>query len=234
MIAVIVLGCVAALVLAVVGATVRSARASARARRVKSLYAAAASGDADHLRRLLDGEEIDLRNREGNTALHLAYYEGAEEAVAKLIAFGADKHLRNQEGLTPPQMAEVAKIEGLLRQGAAYLSRGGGWLDEQRGHALYKRLRSARPRLYNPALVRVVLDHGDTRRMLHLAIKLGIEGSEEHLGVMLRGYGTREMATDFLNSGSPTLSRAAEKWAAAHNYRILRRGGRTTVTWGRF
>jgi hypothetical protein len=132
-------------------------------------------------------------------------------------------------------MAEVASIERLLGEGVEYLGDHGSWLDVVGGRAVYDRLRRRRPRVYNPAVVRFILKAGQRRRrLLHLAIKLGVRGSEEKLAEVLNAYGTQQMAVDYLNAGSPHLRAAAESWARRHGYRIYYTSGRSPVTWGRF
>lgn len=83
-------------------------------------------------------------------------------------------------------------------------------------------------------MVRCVLNAPHPTRLLHLAIKLGVFGSEKKLGEILHGYGTPAMATDYLNSGSAVLRAAAEEWAARHHYEVLWSGGTQRVSWGRF
>ncbi|MBO0805303.1 MAG: hypothetical protein J2P25_19770 [Nocardiopsaceae bacterium] len=157
---------------------VRDHRRRVAARRFGELNAVA--GDRERLRAWVDqGRSIDLRDHEGNTALHLAYYQGKQAAIDALVAYGADDNLRNKEGLSPVEMATVAAIEGELGKGVACLGRDGQWIDRGRARPVYDRLRKHQPRLFNPALVRYVLRAKDRRKVLHLAIKLGVRGSED-------------------------------------------------------
>ena len=111
----------------------------------------------------------------------------------------------------------------------------GVWHDMSTGRVVYDELKGCSPRIYNPAIVRLVLRNSELRRrLLQLAIKLGISGSEEKLGEVLDGFGTKEMAVDYLNAGSDILYVAAERWARRRNYRIYRTGGWRAVTWGQF
>ncbi len=204
--------------------------------RVNALYCAASKGDANQIQKELGrGISIDLQDDKGNTALHFAYYDGQERAVARLVAFGADENLRNREGLTAPEMMTLASTEELLKRGARCLEPMGVWRDVNQGRAVYGKLEGCSPRIYNPAIVRVVLKNSESRRqLLYLAIKLGISGSEEKLVEVLDGFGTKEMAVDYLNAGSDILRVAAERWARRNNYRIYTTGGRRVVTWGQF
>lgn len=225
MVVAIIIGCVA--VPLIVFGLVRYRR-TVRNRRVNELYEAASTGDLTQW-----SHAVDVQDSEGNTALHLAYYRGQQDAIAALVAYGADDNLRNNEHLTPAEMGVMATIELQLRAGAKCLSHG-EWVDSERGRVIYDKLREQKPRIYNPALVRCVLTGKNRTSLLHLAIKLGIRGSEKRLAQALHGYGTREMATDYLNAGSKVLREAAEAWAKRNGYEIVSFGGARTVSWGRF
>jgi hypothetical protein len=225
--------CAILLVVALIGRAVHHGRVITR--RVNTLYQAAASGDRAQLQDWLDrGHSIDLQDREGNTALHFAYYQGEQHAIDALVAYGADDNLRNKEGLSPSEMRVLAEVENQLDLCVDYLNDAGNWLDRDRGWTIYSRIKEYQARIYNPALVRCVLRSKQRRKLLRLAIKLGVRGSEERLAQVLRGYGTKEMATDYLNAGSDVLSAAAQRWARQHNYRIIRMGRGAAATWGRF
>ncbi|WP_158886867.1 ankyrin repeat domain-containing protein [Amycolatopsis anabasis] len=222
-------------VLVLIAVAVKAHRRKVTARRVNAIYQAAVAGDRDQLLRWMNqGLSFDLQDRQGNTALHFAHYRGRQDAIDALVAFGADDNLRNHEGLSPVEMGQVAAIEDQLSEGARCLGAGGHWQDAERGRAIYTQLRQRKPRVYNPALVRCVLANPNRRTLLHLAIKLGIRGSEEKLAEVLHGYGTKDMAVDYLNAGSAALREAAEKWARRNNYRIHHLSGHTSVSWGRF
>ncbi|GAA2440470.1 hypothetical protein GCM10010191_65340 [Actinomadura vinacea] len=200
-----------------------------------ALLSAAAAGDAGRLRRsLARGVPIDRSDPRGDTALHRAFYAGRLEAVANLRAFGADENLRNKEGLTPPEMARVAEAEELLREGVRCLAADGAWRAEERARPLYDRLVRQPPRILNPALARLARRDGECRALPILAIKVGARGSESGLVAMLDGFGDRSMAVAYLNSGSPVLREAAERWAGRNGYRVYHRAGRAGVLWGRF
>jgi hypothetical protein len=223
----------AALAAVVVLAVTRRWRRRVTARRIEALLAAAVAGDRAALERA-GAKATALRDRDGNTALHLAYYRAERDAVAALVAFGADDNLRNKEGLSPAQLGEVAAIEQLLGDAAACLTPAGEWIDSDRGRRLYDRLVGQRPKVYNPALVRRAIGGSDGPQLLYLAIKVGVRGSEQKLAEVLHGYGTKRMAEDYLNCGSPTLRAAAELWARRRRYRIYYTGGVHPVSWGRF
>lgn len=230
---VLIAGIVVALALGVIA--VRAHRRTVATRRVEELYEAATAGDRDRLRQwVARGRSVNLRNTDGDTALHFAYYHGQQDVIDALVEYGADANLRNKEGLSAVEMGVVAAIEDQLDEGVDCLDDDGRWVDRERGRVLFHRLRQHRPRVYNPALVRCAVDGPDLRRLLFLAIKLGVRGSEERLVQVLDGYGTKRMATYYLNAGSRVLREGAEAWAKRHDYKIVHTGGHAPVMWGRF
>jgi hypothetical protein len=106
----------------------------------------------------------------------------------------------------------LREVERVLRETLACMTLC-MWLNEKRARPLYESLTRRSPRIYNPALVRVFLGYKYYRRVVCLAVKVGMPGSEERLAQILHAYGTKEIATDFLNSGSPALAAAAREWA---------------------
>ncbi|MFB6722826.1 hypothetical protein ACFCV3_21795 [Kribbella sp. NPDC056345] len=183
------------------------------------------------------GYTLDLRDSEGNTALHLARYHQREEAVRRLIARGADETLVNKLGFTPADMAKLGSYERMLVNTARKLTPQGSWAaDGPAARESYNQLRRAHQRFYQPALTRTAVANPDLRRLIVvLAVKLGRASSEEPLLELLRIWGDRQLAEDFLNCGSQALARGAERWARAHGYIIHRYGGiDRPIRWGRF
>ncbi|MBL7255856.1 hypothetical protein [Paractinoplanes lichenicola] len=196
--------------------------------RVDAVLAAATGPD-----RPVVAGDLGLQNPDGDSALHLAYHAGRDDAVARLVALGADETLRNHDGLTPAEMVEVAAIERLLERTVACMTRC-RWRDAETGRTLYESLLELPLRLYNPALVRVALRNPESMSLACLGLKVGKPGSEERLVPLLDGLGSKAMATKYLNSGSQVLADAAFRWARANGYVIQHTGGGTGVRWGRF
>ncbi len=71
-------------------------------------------------------------------------------------------------------------------------------------------------------------------KILILAIKLGLDGSEDELITVLYEYGDTKMAEDYLNCGSEKLSDGASRWAAAHGYSVDTGLGSHRCGWGHF
>ncbi|GAB3922530.1 hypothetical protein GCM10029976_011240 [Kribbella albertanoniae] len=183
------------------------------------------------------GYALDLRDSEGNTALHLALYHQRDEAVRRLIARGADETLINKLGFTPADMAKLGSYERMLLNTARKLNPQGSWAyDGPAARESYNQLRRAHQRFYQPALTRTAVDNPNLRRLIVvLAVKLGRASSEEPLLELLRLWGDRQLAEDYLNCGSKALERGAERWARSHGYTIHRYGGtERPIRWGRF
>ncbi|MCP4954383.1 MAG: hypothetical protein GY919_02010 [Photobacterium aquimaris] len=51
---------------------------------------------------------------------------------------------------------------------------------------------------------------------------------------VLKKYGNKSMAEDFLNSGSEILAEGGRSWARAHGLTVARGKGSHRSTWGRF
>jgi hypothetical protein len=111
----------------------------------------------------------------------------------------------------------------------------GQWSDEKTARPLYNELRSLDGSAVTISLCQQIVARPALEvRLLLLAIKLGIEGSEDDLIAVLFVYGDKTMAEDYLNSGSTVLAEGAAKWAMANHYRISRGPGSSRSAWGRF
>uniref|UniRef100_A0A7S1UHH1 Ankyrin repeat domain-containing protein n=2 Tax=Phaeomonas parva TaxID=124430 RepID=A0A7S1UHH1_9STRA len=79
-----------------------------------ALHHAAAGGEAPALQELLElgaASQLDVRDRAGQTALHVAVYAEAPAAFRVLLAAGADADLRDDEGETALAYARGADAE---------------------------------------------------------------------------------------------------------------------------
>ncbi len=225
--------------LLIIVVVVRSQRREG-ALRDRAAFFSAAIDDRDSTRFdefVESGYTLDLRDSEGNTALHLAHYHQREAAIRRLIERGADETLVNKLGFTPSDMARLGSYERMLVNTARKLTRQGAWTsDGPAARESYNQLRRAHQRFYQPALTRTAVANPNLRRLIVvLAVKLGRASSEEPLLELLRLWGDRQLAEDYLNCGSGALARGAEHWARAHGYIIHRYGGtERPIRWGRF
>lgn len=60
------------------------------------------------------GADVNRRNANGQTALHLACVNGATKIVRILLAHGADKNLTDKNGKTPVDLTNAESIKKLL------------------------------------------------------------------------------------------------------------------------
>ncbi|MFF3567897.1 hypothetical protein ACFYXQ_08955 [Nocardia jiangxiensis] len=209
-------------------------RAGWRQRSVNRILSAAETDDMELLGNSMRKKTVNRTTVQGDSALHLAYYANERNAIENLRAYGADEHLRNKLGLTPRDMAALAVTESQLQQCIRYLDRDGYWRSSKEAYGVYLQLRETPPRIFNPAVVREVLEACHRRELLILAIKVGKTGSQEKLAEALDAFGNKPMAEDYLNAGSPFLREAAQRWAQSHNYRIFTTPGGPRVVWGQF
>lgn len=180
------------------------------------------------------GTSVNAQDDQGNTPLHYAYYHGQQDIIDRLIAYGADLTIRNNDGDLPPEMRELGRADGLLTSGALLLDRQGNWTDETRARPIYDELKQMSGDLVTKAIVRKVRRDENRLRVLLLAVKLGIAGSEARLNDLLQACGDKSMAEDYLNSGSPVLYEGGKRWAESRGYTIGAGTGSHRVSWGRF
>jgi len=181
------------------------------------------------------GTNINAPGALDDTPLHVSIYKGQKELSDLLLERGADDRLLNRYGLRPQEMRGVPEIERKVINTAGLLNTNGNWTERNRARELYNHLRDLEAKYVTNALVlQVIKDEPMRLRILILAIKLGIQGSEEKLASLLMVYGNKSMAEDYLNCGSSVLDAAGRKWAGAHGYAISTGPGSHRATWGRF
>ncbi len=200
-----------------------------------SLHEAVARGNVSRIDMCMKrGMSVNAQDDKGNTPLYYAYYQGRQDIVDRLIAYGADPGIRNNDGDTPSDVREIGRADSLLHAGAKLLNGRADWTDTAKARPIYDELKRMNGLIVTKAVVRKVTAGEDRLRVLFLAVKLGITGSEEHLNAVLQTYGDKNMAEDYLNSGSQLLSEGAKRWANEHGYSINAGGGSHRVAWGRF
>lgn len=131
----------------------------------------------------------------------------------------------------PAAAALVSKAVSLLTDDAT-------WTNYMDATTIYHLLGGLDSQTVVNELVRqVTLDARNRIRVLILAVKLGIPGSEDRLNDLLAKHGNRKMAEDFLNCGSEKLAAGAKRWAQNHGYVVeTATSGQyiPQVTWGSF
>ncbi|MFG1604373.1 ankyrin repeat domain-containing protein [Actinoplanes sp. NPDC049265] len=205
----------------------RRKRPAPPARRPLTLHQAVRRGDRAATARLLaEGSDVNATDRAGDTVLHQAYYNGRDGLIGSLLDRGADPARRNHAGLTPERMRDLAPVVRLMRTAADTVG--------VVGLAGRDQLRRAPEDLYAAALWRLVASDPAKHRAVTLAVRLGVPGTEPVLSRLLQSFGDLTMAVILLNCGSPELRTAAELWARAHGYTLIRAYGGQPATWGEF
>jgi hypothetical protein len=181
------------------------------------------------------GANINAAGALGDMPLHVSIYEGQKGLTELLLKKGASESFTNTYGLLPCEMQAIPEIENKVISTADLLNGNCDWIDRDRGRNLYDNLRGSEKKYVTNSLVLQVIKNQRMRlRILILAIKLGIEDSEERLANLLMVYGDKTMAEDYLNCGSSALDAAGRNWASAHGYRIHTGPGSHRAAWGRF
>lgn len=207
-----------------------------RQRRRAAFVAAAAAADLPQLAALLDkGVSVHTRDPRGDSAMHQAYYRGNKKVVAFLSKHGADESAMNFCTVKAYDMRLVALTEDLFDRAARRVTPDGEPIGDNAVREIYRTLSRTDFCLYGDALGRVVSrSHPDHRqRVLRVAIRVGLPGSEHSLAHALWQYGHKNMAEDYVNCDSEVLRSAAEQWARLNHFRLLPSRGGAFPSWGR-
>ncbi|MBF0608911.1 MAG: hypothetical protein HQL61_15340 [Magnetococcales bacterium] len=145
---------------------------------------------------------------------------------------GYQEARRLMQTLTSEKFAEIdRKVTSL----ASLLDSRGNWSNQSEARNRYDELLSVNKKAVTISLCQQVVAQPTLQtRILLLAIKLGIDGSEEELVAVLFAYGDKSMAEDYLNSGSGKLNEGGRRWAAAQGYSVSTGDGSNRSGWGRF
>jgi hypothetical protein len=173
-----------------------------------------------------DSETDDQLLAKVNPAIgagHFRKQSEAVDAISRLLS-------RGHPGARTPQV-----VDCLLTTGAVLLTDDAEWTDRSGARSVYDLLKRYDDGVVVDGLVRKVISDAQTRlHVLFLGVKLGIHGSEERLNTVLDQHGDKQMAEDFLNSGSTKLYEGGKSWAASHGYYISEGMGSHRVSWGDF
>lgn len=181
------------------------------------------------------GANINAKGALDDTPLHVSVYQGKTNIIRLLRQKGADDDLLNRYGLKPAEMQALPEIEKKIVEAAQLLTPDGDWTDRVIGRTLYDGLRARQDNyLINSFVLQITRNPQMRLRVLILAIKVGISGSEEKLVGILMVYGDKSMAEDYLNSGSSALAAGGRSWATQRGYRIMTGPGSHRGTWGGF
>jgi len=158
------------------------------------------------------------------------------ERLQVYALFASQQNYTEAESLMQTLTAKrFTEIDRAVLDCGKLLTNRGFWTDRSEGRKLYDTLRSFNKKAVTISLCQqvVALPEMQTRLIL-LAIKLGIEGSQDELVAVLFEYGDKSMAEDYLNSGSGTLAAGGERWANSHGYDVMSGYGSNRAGWGSF
>lgn len=143
-----------------------------------------------------------------------------QEAVALMQAINSD---------------QFAEIDKKIVDIASLLDNSGKWNDSSKAHKMYNELLTLEKKAVIISLCQQIVARPILQtRIVLLAIKLGIKGSEDELIGVLFEYGNVPMAEDYLNSGSSILAEGARRWARANGYSVSSGFGSSRSGWGKF
>lgn len=120
-----------------------------------------------------------------------------------------------------------------VRQAATLLDNNANWKDAGTAKDIYGMLKAFGSRVV-PVLITEVMNPNGRLQLLFLVVKLGIKGSEDGLVKALEEHGDKQMAEDYLNSGSEVLGEGAKRWAESRGYKVMEGKGSHRVIWGSF
>ena len=107
-----------------------------------SLHEAVARGNVSRVDMCMKrGMSVNAQDDQGNTPLHYAYYQGRQDIVDRLIAYGADPGIRNNDGDTPSNVREIGRADNLLHAGVKLLNGRADWTDAVKARPIYDELK---------------------------------------------------------------------------------------------
>lgn len=168
-------------------------------------------------------EQLIAKMNIGLKAENFSKQPEALEAVSILLRRGNAKAKADQV------------VDCLITTVASLLTDDADWTDRDEARDVYDILKLYPNETIVEGLVRKVINDPTNRlHVLFLGIKLGIPGSEERLNLALYEHGDKEMAEDYLNSGSSELYEGGRKWGNDNGYYIIPAMGSHRATWGVF
>ena len=181
------------------------------------------------------GGDVNRKGEFDNTPLHISKYNMDFEISRLLEINGADLAVLNKYGLNPNEMVELPEIQLKIQHISNLLNDNGEWSNRNTALIYYNELKTVDKKKLVNSIVLNILKYSSSRlRTLIVAIKLGISGSESKLVDILMIYGSKNMAEDYLNSGSSILNEGGTTWARIHGFNINSGSGSQRGTWGNF
>lgn len=181
-------------------------------------------------------ESAYIRKKSLESLARLNWKPTNSERLQVYAMFASQQNHTEAAALMQTLTAEhFAAIDSAVVATAQLLTNGGNWKDRSEGRRLYDSLRARDKKAVTISLCQQVVARPKMQtRLILLAIKLGLEGSQDELVAVLFEYGNKSMAEDYLNSGSGTLSAGGRRWANSHGYNVTSGYGSHRAGWGSF
>ncbi len=177
-----------------------------------------------------------IRKKSLESLARLNWEPSNDERLQVYSLFASKNDYQEASRLLETITAEnFTEIDKKIVSTSSLLNNNGQWSDRSKARPAYDDLRMLNSKAVTISLCQQVVARPELQtRILLLAIKLGINGSEDELIAVLFVYGNKSMAEDYLNSGSGKLADGGRKWAAAHGYQISTGYGSHRSGWGSF
>ena len=181
-------------------------------------------------------ERSYIRGKSLESLARLNWKPTNEDRLKIYGLFASKSAYQQASSLMPVITAEqFSEIDSKLIATSTLLNNNGRWTDKQKARVGYDELLSFNHKAVTVSLSQQIVAHPELRtKILILAIKLGLDGSEDELVTVLYEYGDIKMAEDYLNCRSEKLTDGVHRWVAEHGYRIDKGLGSPRCCWGRF
>ena len=181
-------------------------------------------------------ERSSIRRKSLESLARLNWKPTNEERLKVYGLFSSKSGYQEASSLMSVITAEqFSEIDSKVIATSMLLDNNGRWTDKHKARVDYDELLALNHKAVTVSLCQQIVAHPELRtKILILAIKLGLEGSEDELTTVLYEYGDKKMAEDYLNCRSRKLTDGVHEWVATHGYRIETGLGRARCCWGRF
>lgn len=132
---------------------------------------------------------------------------------------------------------DPSTVNALVRTGALLVGNTRAWGETRIARQVYDLAEQCDASAVSAAAAGAVASPGgviDKSSVVVFVVKLGRPGTETDLAALLEQCGDKQLAEDYLNSGSEVLAQAAKQWAADHGYEIESGTGSTRAAWGQY
>ena len=181
-------------------------------------------------------ERSSIRRKSLESLARLNWKPTNEERLHVYGLFASKSSYQEASSLMSVITAEqFSKIDSKVIAASTLLDNNGRWTDKHKARVDYNGLLALNHKAVTVSLCQQIIAHPELQtKILILAIKLGLDESEDELITVLNEYGDKKMAEDYLNCRSKKLTDGAHRWVATHGYRVRTGLGSARCCWGRF